>query len=183
MGSRKIPEINAGSMADIAFLLLVFFLVTTTIQTDAGVSTVLPPYIPENVKAEFEVNKRNVCAIKINAANSILVRGSKMDIPQIREFTYNFMTNNGKDPEKADSPKTAVISMQNDNGTSYDVYLEVYNEVKAACNQLRNELSKEKFGFTYDKLTREQQKQIRELAPCIISEAEPSKQGDKDKKK
>lgn len=179
MSSRKIPEINAGSMADIAFLLLVFFLVTTTIQTDSGVNTVLPPYIPPEVELDPpKINPQNLCAIQINAQNEIRVRKQPMQIDEIRGFIYDFMSNRGRRSDMSDSPEAAVVSLINDNGTAYETYLGVYDEIKAACNKLRDEQAQADFGRMYEKLTKEQQKEVRMKIPCLLSEAEPTGFGD-----
>ena len=174
MSSKKIPEINASSMADIAFLLLVFFLVTTTIQTDAGVNTVLPPFVPPDIDG-IKVNERNICAIQMNSNDAIRMRGKPVsDVEEISDFIYRFMANRRAQSDLSDDPKVAVVSILNDNGTSYKVYLEVYDQVKMACSKLRNETAQSRFGKTYPELTKDQQREIRADIPCIISEAEPT---------
>jgi biopolymer transport protein ExbD len=179
MASRKIPEINASSMADIAFLLLVFFLVTTTIQTDAGVSTVLPPFVPPDIT--FKENERNVCAIQINSNDQIRMRDKEVaNVEDISDFVYRFMSNRGAQSDLSDSPDRAVVSLLNDNGTSYKTYLEVYDQVKMACDRFRNEVAQNKFGKAYKDLTDDQQREVRKEAPCKISEADPTDFGKKE---
>jgi len=173
MANRKIPEINAGSMADIAFLLLVFFLVTTTIQTDAGLPVLLPPYT-EDVDLSKKVNKRNVFAVQINGSDDMLVRNKPLTVDLLRERAKEFILNPQGRDDLAKSPKLAVISLLNDNGTSYEMYVMVYNELKAAYNELWDDASQAKYGRNYDDLTRKEKKSIRSQIPLVISEAEPS---------
>ncbi|WMX14350.1 MULTISPECIES: biopolymer transporter ExbD [unclassified Aureispira] len=176
MAKRDIPEINAGSMADIAFLLLIFFLVTTTIQTDSGLSVLLPPYVEEPPPPEKK-NKRNVFAVQINANNQLLVRGRPLPLSDIKEIKVRlkeFIMNNGKDPNASDSPKLAVVSLLNDNGTSYEAYVGVYDQLKAAYNELWEESAQRKYGRSYEDLDRKERKSIRDEIPLVISEAEPT---------
>lgn len=176
MAKRDIPEINAGSMADIAFLLLVFFLVTTTIQTDAGLSVLLPPYVEEPPPAEKK-NKRNVFDVLINANNQLLVRGQPLDldnVDQIKERLKKFILNNGLDPNQSESPRLAVVSLLNDNGTSYGAYVAVYDQLKSAYNELWQDAAMSKYGRGYDDLSKDERKSIRKEIPLVISEAEPT---------
>ncbi len=176
MSKRDIPEINAGSMADIAFLLLIFFLVTTTIQTDSGLRVLLPPYVEVPPPPEKK-NKRNVFAVQINGSNQLLVRGRPValsDIREIRTQLKTFIMNNGKDPNASDSPKLAVVSLLNDNGTSYEAYVGVYNQLKAAYSELWEESAQRKYGRSYEDLDRKERKTIRDEIPLVISEAEPT---------
>lgn len=179
MAKRDIPEINAGSMADIAFLLLIFFLVTTTIQTDAGINVLLPPYVEIPPEAEKK-NKRNVFSVQLNSRNELLVRGYPVpmsDAKQIKEQLKKFIMNNGKDPNSSDSPKLAVVSILNDNGTSYESYITVYNQLKAAYNELWDERAQSIYGRPYEDLETNEQGKVREEIPLVISEAEPTNLG------
>ena len=176
MAKREIPEINAGSMADIAFLLLIFFLVTTTIQTDSGLSVLLPPYVEVPPPPEKK-NKRNVFDVLINANNQLLVRGQQLNLDnvgEIKERLKTFIMNRGVDPNSSVSPKLAVVSLLNDNGTSYEAYVAVYNQLKAAYNELWQESSQGRYGRNYEDLSREEKKAIRVEIPLVISEAEPT---------
>ncbi len=174
MAERKIPEINAGSMADIAFLLLIFFLVTTTIQTDTGLRVFLPPYV-EEPPPPLEKNKRNVFAVQINGNDALLVRGTPLaNVRKLKEKAKNFIMNHGKDPNSSDSPDKAVVSLLNDNGTSFEMYVSVYDQLKAAYNELWDEAAKAKYGRLYEDLTKEERILIRKGIPMVISEAEPS---------
>ncbi|BDS13512.1 ExbD/TolR family protein [Aureispira anguillae] len=176
MARRDIPEINAGSMADIAFLLLIFFLVTTTIQTDSGLNVLLPPYVEEPPPPQ-EKNKRNVFAVQINGNNQLLVRGRPLDLSElgdIKEQLKTFIMNHGKDPNSSDSPTKAVVSLLNDNGTSYEAYVGVYNQLKAAYNELWEESAQRKYGRSYGDLDNKERKSVRKEIPLVISEAEPT---------
>jgi biopolymer transport protein ExbD len=136
--ARKLPEINASSMADIAFLLLVFFLVTTEMATDQGIPVLLPPWSDEP-PPPVEQNDRNTLQVLINSRNQLLVEEELFRVEQLRDYTKRFILNNGRDPEMSDSPQKAIISFKGDVGTSYDMYISVYNELRGAYNDLRNE--------------------------------------------
>lgn len=171
--TRSAPEINAGSMADIAFLLLIFFLVTTTIAEDKGVLVKLPPWSddpPENA----QINERNVFSVLVNAQNQLLVRKQLLDIKNLKEDAKKFIMNPENDPMMAVSPQDAIISLKNDRGTKYETYLTVYNELKAAYNELREEAALRKYNKSFEFLRADQQKEIRNEIPLIISEAEPT---------
>lgn len=174
--SRKIPEINAGSMADIAFLLLVFFLVTTTISTDAGVQTMLPPWIPPDKQKEMiaPVEAQNLYAIQVNGANQILMRDKIVDYKEIKPTIIEFITNYGKRSDYSESPEKAIVSLLNDKSTSYETYLTVYNEVKAAYNTVRQGYARQTYGRPMEELTQDEEKEVKTKFPVIISEAEPS---------
>lgn len=170
-------EINAGSMADIAFLLLIFFLVTTTIVEDKGVLVKLPRWSeepPENIK----LKTRNVFSVLVNAQNELLVRGEPVRIDELRDKTKEFIINPQNREDLSESPKNAIISLKNDRGTKYQAYLEVYNELKAAYNELWEEASQKKYGRGYENLTNAQRSAIRDDVPLVISEAEPTSFGE-----
>lgn len=189
MPKNQIPEINAGSMADIAFLLLIFFLVATTMDVDSGLSRRLPPWIDQTTEKPPEIKKRNVFTVLINANNQLLVQNEWGDIRQLRKKAKEFIENPNDDPTLPEKEiknipffgeypvSKQVISLQNDRGTKYEVYLKVQNELVAAYNELRNELAKKKFGKEYQKLTQEQRDAINEIYPQRISEAEPKNLG------
>ena len=177
---REQPAINASSMADIAFLLLIFFLVTTTIDVDKGIAVKLPPYSEEEPD-NLRLKKRNVYRVVVNAQNQLLVRGEQMNVGMLRDNAKKFISNNGVDPELSESPKRAIISLQNDRGTKYETYITVYNELKAAYNELWDDEAQNKFGFKFDDLDREQQKEITAAVPLVISEAEPTAFGEESK--
>ena len=178
---RGLPEINAGSMADIAFLLLIFFLVTTTMDVDSGISRKLPPMPEENVEIP-EIHKRNIFVVLINKNNKILAGiGSPTNVIEIngdgsisslKDDVKTFITNNGESPNSSDSPDKAVVSLQNQEGTSYKTYIEVQNELTKAYNELRDEKSNIDYGKDFNRLDNEEQKKIKDFFPMKVSEAE-----------
>lgn len=175
--SRALPEINAGSMADIAFLLLIFFLVTTTMDSDSGITIKLPPW-EENLEQEPPpIKARNVLEVLVNSNNQLLVEGDVIRINQLRDKTKKFITNEGLDPNMSVSPEKAVISLKNDRGTSYVTYISVQNELKAAYREVREEYSLSKFGRKFDDLSPDQQDEVKDKYPQKISEAEPENTG------
>jgi len=190
---RELQEINAGSMADIAFLLLVFFLVTTTMDSDWGLARRLPPPLDINQPEPPPIKDRNVFVVLANANDQLLVEGEILEINQLKEKAKEFIDNPN---DIADLPEKKitkvkffgnypvskqVISLQNDNGTSYDLYIQVQNELAAAYSELRNKLAAEKFGVSYDYLVESNDKPkikaIRAIYPQRISEAEPKNVG------
>ena len=176
---RTRNEINASSMADIAFLLLIFFLVTTTIVEDKGITVRLPPWSEEEPDIT-ELKSRNVYPVLVNAQNQLLVRGQPMNIRNLRENTKEFISNPLGRADYAEKPTMAIISLKNDRGTNYKTYLEVYNELKGAYNELWDESSRRKYGVPYDedKLPLAYRRAIRAEIPMVLSEAEPTSFGD-----
>ena len=174
---RGLPEINAGSMADIAFLLLIFFLVTTTMDQDTGIARKLPPMPEEEQEKPPEIKAKNIYVVLINSKNELLVEGEWTEISQLKEGAKAFINNNGVDPTSSDSPEKAIISLQNDRGTEYVTYIRVQNELAAAYNELRNDAALSKFGEQFKNLNKTQQKEIKKMYPQKISEAEPKNIG------
>lgn len=175
---RMNNEINAGSMADIAFLLLIFFLVTTTIAEDKGILVRLPQWSEEEPDIA-KLNERNVFSVLVNAQNQLLVRDEPMDLSELREAAIRFISNKQNDPTMSESPKKAIISLKNDRGTNYETYLQVYNELKGAYEDLWDELSEIKYGEPYtDDMPFAQRKEIKSEIPMILSEAEPTSFGE-----
>lgn len=174
---RMKNEVNAGSMADIAFLLLIFFLVTTTIAEDKGVLVKLPPWSNEP-PPELQLKKRNVYSVLVNANNQLLVRGELTDIEDLRDNAKEFIMNPNNRSDMAEKPTKAIISLKNDRGTKYDTYLQVWNELKGAYNELREDEAQKRFNKGYEFLERAQKKAINADIPLVISEAEPSDFGD-----
>lgn len=174
---RTAPEVNAGSMADIAFLLLIFFLVTTTIDVDRGVLVKLPPWSDEPPE-EMKLNTRNVYSVLVNANDQLLVRGEPQSVKTLKANAKEFIMNPRGLDNMAESPNKAIISLKNDRGTKYKTYLEVYNELKAAYNELREEEAQKRHGKSFVYLTKDLQREIRAKIPLVISEAEPTNFGD-----
>ena len=176
MAKRDVPEINAGSMADIAFLLLIFFLVTTTMDVDTGISRKLPEKQPEDMPDPPKLKEKNVFIVTVNRNNDILVEGETfMTVDQIREEAVRFIDNGGgmgnpidgaepaecdwcegeKNPESSDHPNKAVISLESDRGTSYGTYISVQNELVGAYTDLRNRLSEKMYGISYTQMLKD----------------------------
>ena len=190
---KKVPEVNSSSTADIAFLLLVFFLCTTTMAVNKGLARRLPPPVPAEQKTQdLKVKERNVFVVLINSNDQLLVQGEYLDVKDLKEKAKEFIKNdeNAENlPEKEvieveyfgniAVTKSHVISLQNDRGTSYSAYINVQNELVAAYNELRNDIAKSKFGQAYDDLSEDQQKAIQKIYPQKISEAEPKNYGGK----
>ena len=192
---RSMPGINSSSTADIAFMLLIFFLTTTSMDTDRGLARRLPNPPDPNVKQNDDiiVKERNVLQVRLKKDNQLMVGSEYLDIKQLRAKAKEFVANPNNDenlPEKhlknipllgGDCMITEkhVISVQNDVGTSYQAYIDVQNELVAAYNELRNELANEKFGMDYIECSEDEQKAIRDFYPQKISEAEPKKYGGK----
>lgn len=192
--SKKVPEINASSNADIAFLLLIFFLVTTTMSTDKGLSRRLPPPLPPDMeKPDVDVKERNIFTVLINSRNELLVQGEPVDVRELKTRAKEFIANETNDQtlpevlpvdvefdgkmETVMITKNHVISLQNDRGTTYAKYIEVQNELVAAYNELRNQYSMSRFGMSYEELETDMQKSVQKVYPQKISEAEPKNYG------
>jgi len=173
MKRRGLPEINAGSMADIAFLLLIFFLVTTTMDVDTGLARKLPPMPEEEQEQPPEIHDRNIYEIFISHKDEILVEKKLMNILKLREGAKLFINNNGRDGKLSDNPEKAIISLKCHRLTTYKLYIQVQNELAAAYNELRDDAALNKFGERYASLNTDQQKEIRKMYPQKISEAEP----------
>ena len=191
--ARPIQEINAGSMADIAFLLLIFFLVTTTMDVDSGITRKLPAIQPEDQPKPPDVKERNVYIVLINQHNQLAVEGELMPVNKLCDGVKEFIKNPQDNPNLSEKKEDAVdipffgmmelskgvVSLQNDKGTSYHKYIEVQNELVRAFNELKDELSMKKFGMSYKDLDDERQKAVKKVYPMSISEAEPRNIGGK----
>ncbi|MFW5820010.1 MAG: ExbD/TolR family protein [Bacteroidota bacterium] len=206
MARRETQEINAGSMADIAFLLLIFFLVATTMDIDTGISRLLPPIPEEEMDTETDVKERNVLVVLINRDDQLMVEGELMDMTQLREKTIEFFSNPNMDEDLPEMEEKiiefppgvtsqipdgqaeimvskGVVSLQNDRSTTYGKYLEVQDVLVAAVNELRNQFAMEYFGRRYDEMNprnyidEQIMEGIREVYKMNISEAEPKNIG------
>ncbi|MBK9255396.1 MAG: biopolymer transporter ExbD [Saprospiraceae bacterium] len=169
-------EITAGSMADIAFLLLIFFLVATTINEDKGLLVRLPEFT-NDPPPPMPVRERNIFGVLVNAENHLMVRGASMNITELRENVKLFIQNPVHDPKMSENPKQAIISLRNDRGTSYQTYIQVYNELIAAYHELWDEMSWNQYKKSFSELSADQQKGIKQVIPLVISEAEPTEYG------
>ncbi len=170
--NRPSNSINASSMADIAFLLLIFFLVTTTILLDEGIAVLLPPH--DATASPKPISDKNILSVHLNAQNELLLENEPILLTQLKSKAKEFILNPAKLKTLPDNPKKAIISLQNDRSTQYDAYLQVYNELQAAYNELWNETALRQFGTKYESLPKNRQKQIRAAIPLVISEAEPT---------
>ncbi len=202
MARRSAPEVNAGSMADIAFLLLIFFLVTTTIETDSGISRKLPPPQEENIEPPI-LKQKNIFVVELNKNNDLLVEEVPMELKDLREAAIKFLDNGGgqgveactfcqgvKDPSSSDNPTKAVISLRNNRETNYSAYIAVQNELVAAYTTLRNREANRLFGKSFVQMEKELKdvnysgnkeslkediKKVQLMFPEKLSEAEPKK--------
>jgi biopolymer transport protein ExbD len=186
MASKKTPEINGGSMADISFLMLIFFLMVTTMDKEEGLSRRLPPMPAADQKVEDQkVNRRNIIQVKINSSDRLFAGNEMMDVSQLKDKIKEFLSNPLDDPNLPEKEAVeieglgtvmkskGVISLQNDRGTTYSKYIEVQNELIKAVNELRDDFAMQQFGKTYAKLDADRQELVRKAVPQNISEAEP----------
>lgn len=206
MARRATPEVNAGSMADIAFLLLIFFLVTTTIEKDKGIARQLPPREPPT-EDQVKIRERNLFIVNVNRQDQLLVNDKLMELKDLKQEAVAFLDNGGapqespeycsycrgkRDSSSSDNPDKAVISVQNDRLTSYKMYIAVQNELVGAYNELRNRESQRLYGWNFTEMSRalddgeyrgdkddlkEKLESIQKLFPMKLSEAEPKKSG------
>jgi biopolymer transport protein ExbD len=191
--TRETPEVSAGSMADVAFLLLIFFLVTTTMDVDSGIVRKLPPPLPKDMEKPPPVKKRNIYSVLINSNDMLLINGDIGNLDDLRTNVKEFLTPHI--PDDPNFPETkeidvdfigkyqkskGIVSMQNDRGTSYKTYIHVQNELAAAVRELRDELSKQYFGMDFKSLLekdKDKAKAVQKAIPMSISEAEPANFG------
>ena len=186
MAKKKTPAINSSSTADIAFLLLCYFLMTTTMGSQTGLSRLLPPMPDPNQKIENQqVNQRNIILVRDNAANNVLAGSEPIAVSQLKDKIKDFLSNPYDDPSLPAKTPTeiegygtynvsqGVISLQNDRGTSYYQYIAVQNEIVKAIDELRDEFAMSNYGRPYIRLTEDQQDIVKKAIPQRISEAEP----------
>lgn len=192
---KEVPQVNSSSTADIAFILLIFFLITTSMDTDRGLARRLPPPPDPNAKKDDNiiVKERNVLQVRLNKDNQLMCGSDWVNVNQLRAKAKEFIANPNDDPTLPEKhtknipllggdcqvTENHVISVTNDVGTSYQAYIEVQNELVAAYNELRDELGKAKFGKVFNDCSKEQQDAIKQFYPQKISEAEPKKYGEK----
>jgi biopolymer transport protein ExbD len=184
--AKKTPDINASSQADIAFLLLVFFLITTTMDVDKGINRKLPPMPEENQQHDdIKINRRNIVVVKINSQDRIMVGSQPVDVSQIKDLIVEALTNPNDNPNLPEKEvksiqglgnypvSKGVVSLQNDKGTLYNTYIQVQNEIVRAINEIRDEFATQRYGKKYAQLDEAHQKIVKEAIPQNISEAEP----------
>ena len=195
------PEVNAGSMADIAFLLLIFFLVTTTIDTDAGLDRMLPPIEPPDT--DVIIRQKNIFQVNINRDGQLMADEELINIRDLRGKTIAFLDNGGapsgspdycdyckgaRDITSSDSPSKAIVSLKNDRETKYGTYITVQNELVGAYNDLRNREAQRLYNRDFTDMEAEylnpetpdniredlkdKVKRIQDLFPLKLSEAE-----------
>lgn len=167
---RKMPELNAGSMADIAFLLLIFFLVVTTIAEDKGIPVILPEYY---VGPPGPAPENNVLKILVNADDDLLVESKPTKIDRMKEIVIDFVTNPRRESTKPQSPDKAIISLQNDVNTSYETYVKIYAHIHDAYTSLRNDMAQESFKSNYKDLAVADKNTVLKKYPMKLSEADP----------
>lgn len=179
---RASAEVNSGSMADIAFLLLIFFLVTTTIASDMGIAVQLPP--DEENRDDVKIKERNIFNVLINSNDMLLVEDEVMDVTRLKAEAKKFINNKGADSKSSESPQKAIISLKTDRGTSYEKYIEVRDILKQAYAELRAEflgVSMSEYEFIYENRKegeyKEKYKSARAEYPEQVSDAEPSDTG------
>ena len=182
--AKKVPEINSSSQADIAFLLLCFFLMTTSMDVDYGITRRLPPPVEQNDE-DVKVKERNVMNVLVNKNDKLLVNGRPSDISLLKDQAKEFMAPRPNDPTAPEVDfkeiellgsvpmSKGVISLQNDRGTSYAMYISVQNELARAFNELKEEMAWQKLHKHLDQLNADQEKAISEAVPVRVSEAEP----------
>ena len=186
MAKRSTPALNTSSTADIAFLLLCYFLMTTTMGSQTGLQRRLPPMPDQNQQqVDQKVNRRNIIIVKINSADRILAGSEPIDVSQLKDKIKEFLSNPADDPNLPEKEmqeiegfgqypvSKGVISLQNDRGTSYRAYIAVQNELVKAVNELRDEFSRNNYGKPFASLDEDKQDIVKKAIPQNISEAEP----------
>lgn len=171
--NRESGEIDGSSLADIAFLLLIFFLVVTTIDVDTGIGLQLPP-IPDDTEPP-PVRERNLLNILVNAQGMVLMDEEPTSVSAVREKVKDFVDNNGVDPDLSESPDDAIVSIKTDRRTPYNIYIDMLDEVMGAYAELRDQASLNRFGVPYSELDNNsvEREEIQEMYPKKISIAEP----------
>lgn len=183
--ARKTPQVNAGSMADIAFLMLIFFLVTTTMEVDTGIMRQLPPPLLPDQETP-DINQRNIMKILVNSSDRLLVNDKIGNIKTLRDDVFDFMSIHQNDPDYPEVTEKYIdnlgevlttkglISLKNDRGTSYEMYIKVQNEIAAAFKELKDQVAMTHFGRKYEKLVFDEQRDaVNKAVPIRVSEAEP----------
>jgi biopolymer transport protein ExbD len=185
MAKRSTPELSTSSMADIAFLLLTFFLLTTTMDQNLGMPRRLPPILEDEQEKPPEINRRNILQVHVNSFDRLLVNGKPMEVILLKDEVKLFISNPNNDGDKPEKePKIieglgerivskGIVSLQTDRGTSYQIYMAVQNEIMRAYAELRDDFAQSQFQKPYSKLQEAEQEAVRGFYPLNISEAEP----------
>ena len=179
---RAAPQVNAGSMADIAFLLLIFFLVSTTMAKDEGINRKLPRNCPTGQDCTAEIQERNILRIVLNSKQEILVENEIVPLQKLKDITKTFLDNNGDKScdycngfsisTHSDNPAKAIISLQTGKQTSYELFISVQDELTKAYYELREIYAFKKYGKSVENLSKKEIDNIRKSYPFILSEAE-----------
>lgn len=194
--TKGAKEIDASSMADIAFLLLIFFLVTTTIDQDKGIIHKLPAWDPDAETLNVKINDREILEILVNTNNQLLVEDDYIELDELQAIVVKHLDNRGKLPNFSTSPQEAVISLKNDRGTNYGTYIEIQNALKAGYAEVRDNYAltltngamnykeiddcadNEDLVSSKRKSCEELKEKVQNEYPMKVSEAEPSKIGE-----
>jgi biopolymer transport protein ExbD len=194
-GKRKVPGLNQSSTADISFILLIFFLVTTSMDTDSGLPRRLPEWNPDEVEQEMKIKERNVMTVQVNKNNEIHVKNGvvnrTIEISELKDLAKEFIANPDNDdklPVKEDydiegygvvvTTVKHVISLQTDRTTNYEVYFQVQHELSKAYSELRDDWARKTFGKPYAQCDdKTEQPIVRGMYSNKISEAEPKQYG------
>ena len=167
---RLAPAVNAGSMADIAFLLLIFFLVATQIVNDKGITVILPEYYDG---PPGQAPDNTVLNILINADDELLIESELSDKAEVKDRVIAFVLNEEKTADRPSDPARAIISIQNDERTSYEAYIDIYSQIQAAYRQMRDQRAQRLFQTDYIDLPRADKMEVAAAIPMKISEADP----------
>ncbi len=185
---RKIQEVNAGSMADIAFLLLIFFLVATTMNTDSGINRTLPAWSDTKNQEQPEIHERDLMEVRVSQFDDIMVNGERIGLLQLKDKAKEFLLNVNNDPNMPEKEmrdieglgrvevSKGIISLQNARQTSYDMYIKVQNELTRAINEIRDMVTQRYYGIDFAELKDDKDPRrvaILQIVPTAISEAEP----------
>ncbi|MDR1054803.1 MAG: biopolymer transporter ExbD [Prevotellaceae bacterium] len=187
MGKRTVPEVGAGSMSDISFLLLTFFLLTSSVDQNKGMARRLPPMSDQDQQQETtRINERNILLVKVNSNDRLAINRQLSDVSELKERVKIFLTSDGRNKEMPEVDEIqidglgmqvvskGIVSLNTDRGTSYKMYMGVQNEIMKAYNELRDEFALTRFGKSFNALQEEEQEAVKKKYPLNLSEAEPT---------
>lgn len=168
---KKIAEasIPTSSQADLAFLLLIFFLVTTVIDVDTGLGLTMPEYVPPEEQVEVKVDPDRMAAVLVNENGDVLIDGNVVPVFQIKDLLKKRIES------KIDLPSTKklIVSLKTDRNTIYNIYIAALDQIKLAYAEVKDEYSNSKYGKKFNDLDQDQQREVKDAIPSIISLAEP----------